>query len=89
MLYVATDSAHLLGHLVSGEDDPISFRRTEKSLSEFEVHLNQLVNIKKQLSEQFAEEKNALNVNYGKIILGIRNKHRICENNFKYGGQCF
>ncbi|KAH9505847.1 hypothetical protein DERF_010618 [Dermatophagoides farinae] len=58
-------------------------RRTKERIDEFESQLECFIKTKRLLLEQFAEETQILVQKHEHEIVGLRQKHLVCENNFK------
>nr|XP_027201224.1 myosin heavy chain, clone 203-like [Dermatophagoides pteronyssinus] len=58
-------------------------RRTKERIDEFEAQLECFIKTKRLLLEQFAEETQILVQKHEREIIGLRQKHLVCENNFK------
>ena len=65
-------------------DDTIYGKRTETAIKDLESKIESIVESKNYLVEQFSQEKNSLNKDHEKRLLAERQKHKACENNFKY-----
>lgn len=65
------------------DEADFTFKRTKEKIDEFELQLECFVKTKQLLLDQFAEETNALILKFKRYITGMRQKHSVCENNFK------
>lgn len=59
-------------------------RRTREKIDEFETQLECFIKTKRLLLEHFAEETNSLVKKHEREINALRQKHAVCEDNFKF-----